>query len=204
MIHETDPVRIVRPLLLGALLLLMGCTTTAFLTGERARSSGYEDGVGVRVETVRSEGTIRPRADLKVTNQKKLDASDGYTYSGSLGAQWHGRALFLEAGWIAYGYESTFGGNDCKRTHPVRPCTVWAKDESSPYLRVGMDHDDLLVALRYVPPSDDTYKSDTVTLESRWQWRRLALSLEPSVYRMTLNNDRTTGASLTVGIGLVW
>jgi hypothetical protein len=191
--------------LLVLALCLTGCTSSAYLTGTFDSGSGYDPGAGVRVETTTDHGAIRPRLDATVSYQPKRDADTGYTYSGAAGLQWHGRVAFVEAGWIAYGYESRF--TRCGSDRPVRrPCVkdVWRGSESSPYLRLGAEWPEFLFATLYVPPSDDQYKSDSLSIEARWIRKRLTVFVAPSFYRYTYNNEVRTDAGLTAGIGKRW
>lgn len=174
------------------LCLTTGCTSSAYLTGTVDSGAGYDPGLGVRYELSGDSGLLRPRLDLHLAYMPKRHASSGYTYAGAAGLML-GKSWWVEPGWTVYGYESRFDDG-----------TTWEKRQSSPYLRIGRTSPDWQVALRYVPPSDDSYNSDSLGIDWRYTGERWSWYVAPDVYRLTVNGERREDVGMRVGVGKVW
>jgi len=154
-------------------------------------SGGYDTGAGLSVDAA-TRGTLALATRLTATNARKRDSDSGYTYSGAAGLR-YGKRFFAEAGGIWYGYESRFADG-----------ATWAKDRHTPYAAVGMNATGWQGVLRYYPSNGDNYDVQELALESRHSIGRWLLTLEPSVYGITIAGERRTETALRGGVGIRW
>jgi hypothetical protein len=177
-----------------ATALLAGCaSTTGSVQGVVIHdpSSGYDTGLGVSADAV-TRGTFALATRATVSNATKRDADSGYTYSGSAGLRL-GQRYFAEAGEIWYGYESQFADG-----------SEWRKDRNTWYGSAGMTLPRWQGILRYYPSPGDDYDVEEFALESRHYFGRWLVTLEPSVYGITIAGGRRTETSFRGGFGVRW
>ena len=176
------------------LLCSTGCSSSgaAYVVATSDPAAGYDPGLGVRVDLT-THGTLRPVLKATMTNAAKSVADTGYTYSAYTGVA-YGTTWYGEAGWLQYGYKSTF-----------KDGTVWKSDKNSWYSAVGYRAPNWSLALRYVPPTDDAYESDDISLEGKVMFGKVILFAEPSIYSFKRNGqDKETHSSVRAGIGWHW
>jgi len=180
--------------LAGLFVILTGCASTPGSVqgvGIADADSGYDTGLGITVDAV-TRGRLAVATRATLANATKRHADTGYTYSGSIGAR-YGSRYFIETGEIWYGYESTFADG-----------TIWAKDRNTWYAATGVRLVRWSGILRYFPSNGDNYQVREWAFESRHTFGRWLITLEPTVYGITVAGERRTGTGVKAGIGWVW
>jgi len=178
----------------GLGVILTGCATTGSVQAVVIHdpASGYDTGGGISVDAV-THGRLALATRGTLANVEKRGADTGYTYSGSAGLR-YGSRYFGEIGGIAYGYESQFPDG-----------SKWEKSRATWYAATGMTAPNWQGALRYYPSNGDNYDVTTVALESRHYFGRWLVTVEPSVFGITMpSGARETHSCLRAGVGWRW